>query len=81
MCHYFQAPQDKTHDKTPLLDCTNTADVTAGSVNASGLSSAANRSSLRKRIIGTPKSLKSVMTGAFKGRTKYSVKGQQSDRV
>lgn len=57
------AQQDKTHDKTPLLDTTNTSE------------SSINRSSLRSRIIGTPGSLKKVMAGAFStNRKKYNVK-------
>ncbi|TRY74701.1 hypothetical protein TCAL_06405 [Tigriopus californicus] len=57
------APQDKTHDKTPLLDTTNTSE------------SSINRSSLRSRIIGTPGSLKKVMARAFStNRKKYNVK-------
>lgn len=67
----FQNGQENLHDKTPLLDRTNTS-------NMSALSGTSVNRSLRSRIIGTPKSLKKVMTGAFKQkRSKYSVKDKK----
>lgn len=69
--------EDLDHDKTPLLDTTNTT-INSNANNVSAMS----KSSLRSRLIKTPQSLKKSLVGGFVKRTaskKYSLrKGSSS---